>query len=33
MRASFGGVSQDYIDGLTFPELVELWEVGIRFKS
>jgi len=32
MRASSGGISIEYIDGLTLPELVDLWEPAIQSK-
>lgn len=32
MAASSGGITMDFIDGLTFPDLAEMWEVAVHFR-
>lgn len=32
MDRSQGGVALDYIDGLTFPDLADLWETAVLMK-
>jgi hypothetical protein len=32
MAASSGGVTMDFIDGLTFPDLAEMWETAVQLR-
>lgn len=33
MRQSSGGVSLEFIDSLTFPDLVDLWDEAIQLEQ